>query len=131
MVQVTEATSFSGPIPPPELLKQYDEIIPNGANRILTMAESQSAHRIELEKIVIEGDDRRANWGLVCGFTFGLIVFALSFILILYGHDWAGVALATTDLVVLVGTFVYGTRVRRQQRERRKEKNEALIRKEE
>lgn len=82
MVRVTEATTFSGPIPPPELLKQYDEIIPNGANRIITMAENQSAHRIELEKIVIRGDSRRANAGLVCGFVFGLIVVYLSYLLI-------------------------------------------------
>jgi uncharacterized membrane protein len=127
-LHITEASAFAGPIPPPELLKKYNEIIPDGANRILEMAERQSAHRIELEKTVIEGDNRRANWGLVCGFTFGLIVFVLSFILIMYGHDWAGVALATTDLVVLVGTFVYGTRARRQERERRNEKNKALTR---
>jgi uncharacterized membrane protein len=130
MVQVTEATAFSGPIPPPELLKQYNDIIPDGANRILTMAEKQSAHRIELEKTVIRGDDRRANLGLVCGFVFGAIVVYLSYLLIRDGHDVAGATLGTADLVALVGTFIYGTRARRQEREHKNEKNKALTRRE-
>ncbi len=90
------------------------------------MAENQSAHRISLEKTVIEGDNKRANWGLICGFIFGLVVVVLSFILIWNGHDVAGTVLGTTDLVALVGTFIYGTRARAQERERRNEKNKAL-----
>lgn len=126
-VEITQA-SFTGPIPPPELLRQYDEIIPSGANRILTMAENQSSHRIELERTVIKGDNRRANAGLATGFIFGLIAFYLSYLLVMAGHDLAGIALGTTDLVALVGTFVYGTRARKQERQRRDEKNKALTR---
>ena len=121
------AASFSGPIPPPELLKQYDEIIPNGANRIVTMAEKQSSHRIGLERTVIRGDSIRAYLGLFTGFVFGVFAFYLSYRLIMAGHDKAGVILATTDVVSLVGTFVYGTRSRKQERERRDEKNRALV----
>lgn len=42
---VKQQISFSGPIPHPDLLAQYDQIIPNGADRILLMAEAQSRHR--------------------------------------------------------------------------------------
>lgn len=94
------------------------------------MAEKQSDHRISLEATVIRGDSKRASWGLFCGYTFGLIVVILSFILILYGHDLAGTVLGTVDLVGLVGTFIYGTHVRRQERERREAQNRKLIKKE-
>ena len=125
-VQVTQAMAFSGPLPPPELLQHYNEIIPNGADRIVTMAENQSAHRIELEKKVIFGDSKRANWGLFCGYSFGLVVVVLSFILIWNGHDFAGTVLGSVDLVALLSVFIYGTHVRRQERERRDDKNKAL-----
>jgi uncharacterized membrane protein len=92
------------------------------------MAENQSAHRIELEKIVIIGDSKRADRGLICGLVFGVLVVVLSFILILWGHDSAGTVLGTTDLVALIGTFIYGTRARREERARRDQKNKALIR---
>ena len=59
------AHHFQGPIPPPDMLKQYDKIIPNGADRILTMAEKQGAHRIEMEKIIIHDAEKRANSGQI------------------------------------------------------------------
>lgn len=123
-----QAVSFQGPIPPPELLREYNEIIPDGADRIVKMAEAQSSHRIELERIVIKGDDRRANWGLVTGYSIGVLIIVLSFILILYGHGMEGTVLGTIDLVSLVGVFVYGRRSRVQELARRDQKNKNLTR---
>lgn len=123
-----EAVSFHGPLPPPQLLREYGEIIPNGADRIVRMAEAQSAHRIELESIVIKGDDKRANWGLATGFTIGIVMIVLSFILVLFGHDVAGTIMGTTDLTALVGLFIYGRRAKAKELEKRDEKNKALTR---
>lgn len=125
---MVESTTFAGPIPPPEILARYNEIIPDGANRILKMAELQSSHRIELETIVIKGDNRRANWGLVTGFTIGVLIIVLSFILILKGHDRAGTVLGTTDLIGLVSVFVFGRITKQKQLRQRDEKNKALTR---
>ena len=43
-----EASSFSGPLPPPELLKQYDEVVPGAAERIISMAEAEQARETEM-----------------------------------------------------------------------------------
>ena len=40
--------SFSGPLPPPELLKQYDEVVPGAADRIISMAEAEQAHEADM-----------------------------------------------------------------------------------
>lgn len=45
--------AFAGPLPPPEALERYNQILPGAAERIIVMAESQHAHRLELEKHVI------------------------------------------------------------------------------
>jgi uncharacterized membrane protein len=123
-----EAVSFQGPIPPPELLREYNEIVPNGADRIVRMAEAQSAHRIQLESTVINGDDKRANWGLFTGYTIGILIIVLSFILIMKGHDVSGTVLGSIDLVGLVSLFVLGRRSRGQELQRREQKNDALTR---
>lgn len=47
---------FRGPLPPPEILQAYNKALPNGAERIVAMAERQSAHRQELEKAVVKGN---------------------------------------------------------------------------
>ncbi len=50
--------SFSGPIPPPSILKGYNDIVKDGADRIMSMAEKQSGHRIALEDHAIREELR-------------------------------------------------------------------------
>ena len=41
--------SFSGPLPPPQVLASYDQILPGCAERIIKMAEEQGLHRRAIE----------------------------------------------------------------------------------
>lgn len=47
---VNIATQYQGPIPPPAMLAQYTDVIENGAERIFSIFEKQTSHRIDLEK---------------------------------------------------------------------------------
>lgn len=47
--QVVRA-SWEGPIPPPALIEQYNAIIPNGAERIMRMAEKAQDADIEMHR---------------------------------------------------------------------------------
>ncbi len=114
-----ESISWSGPIPPPSALQGYENIIPGSANRILEMAEKQTEHRIELEKIVIQGDTTRSYVGLIAGFILSAMVIVGGIYLISTGHDWAGGVLVGLDLVGLASVFVYGSRSRRAEREQK------------
>lgn len=44
-----ERHEFSGPLPPPEVLARYNEALPGGAERIVTLAEEQASHRRRME----------------------------------------------------------------------------------
>lgn len=44
---IKEQSFFSGPLPPPELFEQYEQILPGSANRILEMAEKEQNIRKE------------------------------------------------------------------------------------
>ena len=53
---ITSTTRFEGPIPPPAALADYDKVFPGCAERLVALAESQSAHRQELEKTVVRAN---------------------------------------------------------------------------
>ncbi len=40
---------FQGPLPPPEILQEYDTVVEGAAERIIVMAEAQASHRKALE----------------------------------------------------------------------------------
>ena len=95
-----------GPLPPPEVLHRYEEIVPGAANRILEMAENQSKHRMQLEK----NDSRRSFFGLAAGFFLSLGMIGGAIYLIVKGEAWAAVSLIGINVAALAGVFVYGSR---------------------
>jgi uncharacterized membrane protein len=107
VVELAEA-SFSGPLPHPEVLRGYEELVPGAAERILKMAEEQARHRQGLERIVVAGGSRRANIGMWLGFIISMVVLALSAALILKDHEVAGTVIGSVDLVSLATVFVVG-----------------------
>jgi len=111
-----QASSYSGPLPPPEQLKQYEEVLPGSADRILRMAEEQAHHRQGLETDAVKGGAKRSWWGLWTGFAISVIALVLSTILVLKGHNWEGVFIGGIDIVALAGVFVYGRSDQRKER---------------
>ena len=53
---IAAVTQYSGPIPPPHTLASYEEIQPGFADRIIKMAETETAHRHEMEEKALKGD---------------------------------------------------------------------------
>jgi uncharacterized membrane protein len=70
--------SFEGPLPPPQLLAQYEAAIPGLGERIITLMEKQTDHRISLENKVIGPDTTRSTWGLVAGFVVAMTGLGIS-----------------------------------------------------
>lgn len=54
--QTVQAQFHQGPLPPPELLRQYDTISPGAADRIIAMAEGEAVHRRESENKQLDSD---------------------------------------------------------------------------
>ncbi len=115
--------SFTGPLPPPAILHQYDQVLAGAADRILTMAESQTKHRIGLEGLVVRSDVRKSYIGQGAAFIIAMTGFGIGGWLIYSGHDAAGSACVGTPLLGLVGVFITGNASRR---EERKEKTKIM-----
>jgi len=95
----------SGPLPSPETLRAYAELIPEGGDRLMKMVESEAAHRhtIEAER------EKRATLGVVLGFSVALAGFGVSAYGFFLGHAAEAALVAGATLATLAGTFVYGT----------------------
>ena len=118
-----EASAWSGPLPKPDILRQYNEILPGAADRILKMAEEQQKHhhnqdRLQLDMYLtaLRSDSRRSNLGLAAGLLVTLMGLGGGIFLVYAGHDAAGAAIAGLNLLGLAGVFVYGTHSRRADR---------------
>lgn len=116
-----QQTQFSGPLPPPSILREYNEVDPTFAERIMTMTEKQSDHRRSLEQLAITSEIRRSWAGLCCGFLIALAGLAVSAYLGSIGQSAAASIIGGSTLVGLAGVFVYGTISRKQERQQKAE----------
>ena len=109
------AQHFSGPIPPPEMMRKYEELLPGFANRIMSMAEGQSTHRQTLEAKVVSSNCANERIGMVFGFVICVLAISTGAFLVLHGKSASGLASILTALAAPLAVFIYGKS--RQQRE--------------
>ena len=110
----TEITS--GPLPSAHELVQYEQATSGAADRIIKMAENQSAHRQEIEKKVISANTRDSKLGVIFAFTLGMSTLVCGTIVILSGYEWPGTLIGSSGLIGLTSVFIYGTRSSRKER---------------
>jgi uncharacterized membrane protein len=105
----------SGPIPPPEILRKYDEIHPGLAERIIKMAEEEAAHRriMEREVTAVQARDQTAYrrselLGQVFGFAIGLAAIGGAALAAVKGAQIAASFIGTAGVTGLVTAFIMG-----------------------
>ncbi|MGL4598930.1 MAG: DUF2335 domain-containing protein [Bacteroidia bacterium] len=110
LVSIRRESTFIGPIPPPEILRGYNDILPNGAERIVAMAEKQSNHRMSLEDHAIREELKQSRRGQLFGLLLGVTGLGLATVLACLGHETTAGIFGTTTIVGLVAVFVIGKR---------------------
>lgn len=108
VVSIERTFSYrSGMLPEPSELAAYNSIIPNGADRIMRMAEAQSGHRLELERIVVTSQQRQETRGQIFALIISIFFGSCGLYAALNGQPWFGGIIAGTTLVSIVGIFIY------------------------
>ncbi len=107
-ISIRTASSFRGPIPPPDILQGYNGAVEGGAERIIAMAEKQSNHRMQLENHAIKEELKQSRLGQIFGFILGLVGFALATVLAMFDHETVAGIFGTTTIIGLVTVFVLG-----------------------
>lgn len=118
---------FKGPLPPPEYLRQYDEISPGAAKNMIDAGIRQTDHRISIETKVVDAQIGRADKGLWCGLTIGVLGVGGGICIAIFvdtaAATIAGSALSAATLVGLVSVFVYGTNSTKKERVQKSKDN--------
>ncbi len=110
---------YQGPLPKPQDLHEYDQILPGSAERIISMWEEQVRHRHGLERSVIDSDVTNSKKGLMLGFVISVISIIAGSICIWHGNTVGGTIIGGPAVPALVGVFVYGSRLRKKERDQR------------
>lgn len=100
--------SYSGPLPDGESIKIYDEVIPNGGDRLMSTVEKQLDHRIEIEKTGVKRSFNQSSTGQWMGFAIAIVFGFIAWDLAKAGFTVAASILGTVDLVALVAIFIAG-----------------------
>jgi len=106
-VQLT-GSSFSGPIPPPQVLADYDKISPGFADRIISMAESEAKHRHTLEEKALKSQIIEIRLGQIFAFLIGSFTIAAGAFSAIRGAQIAGSIIGSGGVIGLVSVFIYG-----------------------
>ena len=97
---------FSGPLPSPDDFREYEDVLPGAADRILGMAEFQLHHRASSQKM-----------GLWIMFIVALGFLIVSIALAVLAAPVAAVLFPVVPTLVSGGAYVYGLRKRSEQRQ--------------
>lgn len=100
IVNVVQSEQYSGPVPHPRHFREYEDILPGSANRLLTMTEAQQKHNILQQSKIVDCEIRDRHVGMALGFiAYGALI-GLAF--------YAGMAGFTILAGLFLGTVAIG-----------------------
>lgn len=105
MVRIAhEVAEFSGPLPPPSYLREYDIIIAGAADRIISMAEAEQKHRHRWERSALNS----TNIGLWFGFLIALGLVGGGVYSVYAGQPYVAGGFLTAGAIGMVPALIRG-----------------------
>lgn len=101
-----EQSSYSGPLPPPQVLADYEKTLKGSADRILKMAEREQEARHRIDSEIIGNAAKQHKRGQYMGCTLVIVLASMAFTLGFLGHDWLSGMVFTGAIVSVAGIFV-------------------------
>lgn len=101
-----QLTSFHGPLPPPEVLKEYAKVLPGSPERLLKLVENEQQHTHKNENRMILDQIWKGWVGLIIGALLVFLFFLKAFDLAMAGHDWVAGIIFSFTIIAVAGVFV-------------------------
>ncbi|HFE37670.1 MAG TPA: DUF2335 domain-containing protein [Gammaproteobacteria bacterium] len=103
-----EAFSFSGPLPHPKILKEYNEVHEGFAERILVMAEKDADHIREMQAAALGAKKLEVTMGQIFAFIIGIVALLCGTYIAVNNHPVVGTLIGTGGVIGLVSAFILG-----------------------
>jgi uncharacterized membrane protein len=97
-----------GPLPSPDSLAEYNEVLPNAAERIFKEFEEQGKHRRDLESTVVKSQVKQSYIGQASALLIALVFLGAAVWCIRSGYEFGGAIIGVADLASLVAVFLKG-----------------------
>ena len=97
-----------GPIPPPETMQKYDQILPGAAERIIAMAEKEQTYRHGIITKDIDLETKTRLRGLNYAFILAILSLLITAFLLFTGKYISGSVIAGATLVLIITAFING-----------------------
>lgn len=112
---VTQIKTFTGPLPHPSALKEYDSVLPGLAERIVSMVEAEAKHRHSMDdemarqnELIIKREFAERRIGQIFGLCIGALSLVTSIVSIFLHAENAAMVIGGSTVVGLVTVFVFG-----------------------
>lgn len=96
----------AGPLPPPEYLRDYNDIIPGAAERIMAMAETEQKHTHQMDKTTAKYSFIQFILGQIFAFTIGIFAIAAAAYCLLKGHGWPAAIFGIGGIATIIRPFL-------------------------
>jgi uncharacterized membrane protein len=111
-------------LPPPDDMQKYELIHPGITKIILDTYTSQVNHRIDIESVVIKGDNKRANRGQIISAALAFLCIILGGCLTYLDKNVAGLSMIFGSLGTLLTAFYGAAILRKIERTQKDEKSQ-------
>ena len=95
-ISIKQEIEFNGPLPPPDILKAYNDISPESVEMLMDIVKKEQEFR---HKTVL--------FGQKSALTIGVLGLVSTTLLGIYGNAWVAGSIGFLSLGSLVGTFLY------------------------
>ena len=103
-----QQVSFSGPLPPPEILRGYETLIAGAAERILVIAEEDAKHQRAIEMAALQAARAESRMGQIFGLIIGVAALGTTVAALMLGSPTVAALIGGGTVVGLVSVFILG-----------------------
>lgn len=109
-IRRTTTSAFQGPLPPPSILRGYEDVVPGAAAKIVDWADSERTHRHRTETTIVHAETTRDLRGQVLAAIVALAGFGVAGLALLLDHAGVAALITAMDIGGMVTAFIYGRR---------------------
>ena len=106
-ILIQKSEMHSGPLPHPELLSKYNEVVSGAAERIFNMAENEQRHRLQMDRKTTTNAIIMGYIGIIFALFSVLILAGLVYYALSKGFDTTAGALGVGAIASVAGVFMF------------------------